>query len=161
MKHTIFALVENKSGVLARISGLFSARGYNINSLAVGETEKPDISRITIVVNGDENVLEQVTKQLNKLPDVIKVRDFKGAHYIERDLMLIKVSADKKVRPEIMEIVSVFRAKVVDVAKSSLTIEMTGDAEKVNAITELLRPFGIKEIVRTGKIAMARSPKKP
>ena len=159
MKHTIFALVENKSGVLARISGLFSARGYNINSLAVGETEKPDISRITIVVNGDENVLEQVTKQLNKLPDVIKVRDFKGAHYIERDLMLIKVSADKKVRPEIMEIVSVFRAKVVDVAKSSLTIEMTGDEDKIQAFVELMRPYGILELARTGVIALERGGK--
>ncbi len=159
MKHTISVQVENKFGVLARISGLFSARGYNINSLAVGETEDPEISRITIVVHGDESVLEQVTKQLNKLPDVIKVKDFLNSDIIKRDLILIKVSANKKVRPEIIEIATIFRAKIVDVAKESITIEVTGDEDKVSAFMDLMRPYKIKEIVRTGVIAIERGGK--
>jgi acetolactate synthase-1/3 small subunit len=159
MKHTISVLVENKFGVLARISGLFSARGYNIDSLAVGTTEEPDVSRMTIVVKGDEAVLEQVTKQLNKLPDVLKVKDFLNAEYIERDLILIKVSADKKVRPEIIEIVSIFRAKIVDVGNSSMTVEMTGDEDKIEAFIKLLEPYKIKEVARTGVIALERGGK--
>ncbi len=156
MKHTIFALVENKFGVLAKISGLFSARGYNIDSLAVGETEIPDISRMTIVVKGDEKILEQVTKQLNKLPDVIKVRDFLNTEYVERDLILIKVAVDKRLRPEILEIASIFRTKIVDVAHDSLTIEMTGDENKIKAFIELMRPYKIIELARTGIIALER-----
>ncbi len=156
MKHTIFALVENKFGVLAKISGLFSARGYNIDSLAVGETEVPDISRMTIVVKGDERILEQVTKQLNKLPDVIKVRDFLNTEYVERDLILIKVAADKKLRPEILEIASIFRTKIVDVAHDSLTVEVTGDENKIKAFIELMRPYKIIELARTGIIALER-----
>ncbi|MDA3793176.1 MAG: acetolactate synthase small subunit [Elusimicrobia bacterium] len=159
MKHTISVQVENKFGVLARISGLFSARGYNIDSLAVGETEDPDISRITIVVHGDESVLEQVTKQLNKLPDVIKVKDFLKSNIVKRDLILIKVFADKKVRAEIVEIAAIFRAKIVDVAKESITIEVTGNEDKVVAFIDLVKPYKIKEIVRTGIIAIERGEK--
>ena len=159
MKHTISVLVENKFGVLARISGLFSARGYNIDSLAVGTTEEPDVSRMTIVVKGDESVLEQVTKQLNKLPDVLKVKDFLNVEYVERDLMLIKVSADKKVRPEIIEIVSIFRAKIVDVGNDSMTVEMTGNEDKIKAFIKLMEPYNIKEVARTGVIALERGGK--
>jgi len=156
MKHTISVLVENKPGVLARISGLFSARGFNIDSLAVGETEQPDISRMTIVVKGDEKILEQVMKQLNKLIDVIKVTDFVGQSCLERDLVLIKVNAGKGRRSEILEIVDIFRAKIVDVATNSLIVEMTGDEEKIFALINMLKPFGIKEMVRTGIVAMGR-----
>jgi len=156
MKHTISVLVENKPGVLARISGLFSARGFNIDSLAVGETEQPDISRMTIVVKGDEKILEQVMKQLNKLIDVIKVTDFVGQSCLERDLVLIKVNAGKGRRSEILEIVDIFRAKIVDVATNSLIVEMTGDEEKIFALVNMLKPFGIKEMVRTGIVAMGR-----
>lgn len=159
MRHTISVLVENKPGVLARISGLFSARGFNIDSLAVGETEKPDISRMTIVVRGDENILEQVMKQLNKLIDVIKVSDYLGKEHIEIDLALIKVKADKKDRSEIMQIVDVFRAKILDVAPEAMIIEVTGREEKILAIKELLKPFGILEMVRTGIVAMVREKK--
>ncbi len=156
MKHTISVLVENKFGVLARISGLFSARGYNIDSLAVGITEDPAVSRMTIVVKGDERVLEQVTKQLNKLPDVVTVKDFLGVDIIKRDLILIRVNAEKKVRPQIIEIVSIFRAKIVDVAKDSLLIEITGSENKLEAFIKLMKPYGIKEFARTGAIALER-----
>lgn len=156
MRRTISVLVENRSGVLARIAGLFSARGFNIDSLAVGETEDPTVSRMTIVVDGDERILEQVEKQLNKLVDVIKVTTFQGISYIERDLALIKVKADKNQRREILPIIDIFRAKVVDVSAETIIIEMTGDEDKIKAIMELLRPFGIKELVRTGIVAMAR-----
>jgi len=159
MRHTISVLVENKPGVLARISGLFSARGFNIDSLAVGETEKPDISRMTIVVKGDEKILEQVMKQLNKLIDVIKVSDYLGKEHIEIDLALIKVKADRKDRSEIMQIVDVFRARILDVAPGAMIIEVTGREEKIRAIKELLKPFGIIEMVRTGIVAMAREKK--
>ncbi|MFH1415914.1 MAG: acetolactate synthase small subunit [Elusimicrobiota bacterium] len=160
MKHTISALVENKSGVLARISGLFSARGYNIDSLAVGRTEDPEISRLTLVVKGDETVLEQVTKQLNKLPNVIKVRDYLNTDYVERDLILIKVAAEKKIRPEIIEIASIFRSKIVDVGGDSLTVEMTGTEDKIKAFIELMKPYHIIEMARTGVIALERGGKK-
>ena len=159
MRHTISALVENKSGVLAKISGLFSARGYNIDSLSVGETENDDVSRMTIVVKGDETVLEQVTKQLNKLPDVITVKDFKDMDIVERDLMLVRVTADKDTRPEIMEISGIFRAKVVDVAQKTVMVEVTGDENKLQAFIELMRPYGIKELARTGVIALERGGK--
>ncbi len=156
MRHTISVSVENKPGVLARISSLFSARGFNIDSLAVGETEQRDISRMTIVVKGDEKILEQVMKQLNKLIDVIKVTDFVEQPHLERDLVLIKVNAGKGKRSEGLEIVDIFRAKIVDVASDSVIVEMTGDEEKILALVSMLKPFGIKEMVRTGIVAMGR-----
>lgn len=160
MKHTLAVLVENKSGVLFRVASLFSRRGYNIDSLAVGVTEDPEISRMTIVVHGDDHVLEQVTKQLNKLVDVIKVSDIGGDEAVERELALIKVSADVDTRAEIIQIANIFRARIVDVAPKSMTVEVTGDEGKVQAIEKLLRQFGIKEMVRTGKIALVRDSKK-
>lgn len=156
MRHTISVLVENKFGVLARIASLFSARGFNIDSLAVGETEDPNVSRMTIVVRGDERILEQIEKQLNKLIDVIKVTDFVQTEHIERDLALIKVKADKSDRSEILQIADIFRAKIVDVSPGSVIIEMTGDEEKILALVNMLKPFGVKEMVRTGIVAMAR-----
>ena len=159
MRHTISVLVINEFGVLSRISGLFSGRGFNIESLSVAETLDPKVSRMTIVTSGDDKVLEQITKQLNKLINVIKVYDFTDEEHIERELALIKVNLTADSRAEILSIVDIFRAKVVDVSPRTYTIEITGDEEKIRAITELLRPFGIKEIVRTGRIAMARSPK--
>ncbi|MFW6134001.1 MAG: acetolactate synthase small subunit [Elusimicrobiota bacterium] len=159
MRHTISVLVENKFGVLARISGLFSARGYNIDSLAVGETHEPDVSRMTIVVSGDEYILEQVTKQLNKLPDVIKVRDYKDTAFVERDLILLRIKADKKERPEIIQIASIFRGKIVDVAQQDMIIEVTGNEEKIKAFVELLKPYKIIELARTGIIALERGGK--
>ena len=159
MRHTMSLLVENRFGVLARISGLFSGRGFNIDSLAVGETQDPSVSRMTIVVRGDDQILEQIKKQLNKLIDVIKILDLTEEECIERELMLIQVSATSKNRSEIMEIANVFRAKVVDISHNTLTIEISGSGAKVEALLELLRPFGIKEMVRTGKTVMKRSPK--
>jgi len=159
LRHTISVLVENKAGVLARIAGLFSARGYNIDALSVGTTEDPQVSRMTIVVRGDERVLEQVCKQLNKLIDVIKVMDYVGTPHLERDLVLIKVAADKNTRSELIQICDIFRAKIVDVAADSVIIEMTGDNEKIEAMIKMLRPFGIKEVCRTGIVAMARGAK--
>ncbi|HXI10323.1 MAG TPA: acetolactate synthase small subunit [Thermodesulfobacteriota bacterium] len=159
MRHTISVLVTNEFGVLSRISGLFSGRGFNIESLSVAETLDPKISRMTIVTSGDEKVLEQINKQLNKLISVIKVYDFTGEEHIERELALIKVSANQENRAEILSVVDIFRARIVDVSPRSYTVEITGDTEKIGAMTELLRPFGIKEIVRTGRIAMARTPK--
>ena len=160
MKHTLAVLVENKSGVLFRVASLFSRRGYNIDSLAVGVTEDPKISRMTIVVDGDDYVLEQVTKQLNKLVDVIKVSDIGVDEAVERELALIKVTADVSARTEIIQIADIFRARIVDVAPKSITVEVTGDEAKIQAIENLLWQFGIKEMVRTGKIALVRGPKK-
>jgi len=159
MKHTLAILVENKPGVLTRVAGLFSRRGFNIESLAVGVTENPDTSRITIVVSGDDNILEQVEKQLNKLIDVIRVSDIPAEESVNRELALIKVGVDSSTRAEVMQIVDIFRAKIVDVGIKSLVIEVTGDEGKINAIEQLLRQFGIKEMVRTGKIAMNRGAK--
>jgi len=156
MKHTISVLVENKPGVLARVAGLFSRRGYNIESLAVGTTEDEAISRMTIVASGDDLVLEQITKQLYKLIDVIKVFDIPKDVAVERELMLIKVSCNEKTRPEIIEIVDIFRGRIVDVSEGAVTIEMTGEESKVAGIEKLLKKFGIKELVRTGKIALQR-----
>ncbi len=156
MRHTLAVLVENKSGVLTRVAGLFSRRGYNIDSLAVGVTEDLTISRMTIVVRGDDHVLEQVTKQLNKLIDVIRVTDLGADESVERELALIKVVADANNRSEIIQIVDIFRARIIDVAAKSMTIEVTGDEGKIRGIEQLLRPFGIKEMVRTGKVAMTR-----
>ena len=159
MKHTLSVLVENKPGVLARTAGLFSRRGYNIESLTVGVTENQDISRMTIVVSGDDMVVEQVTKQLNKLIEVIKVSDLTKESFIDRELVLIKVAAEGPNRAEIMQIADIFRARIVDVAPKSLVIEVTGDEGKIDALTCMLRQFGIKEMVRTGKLALGRGPK--
>ena len=154
--HTISALVENHFGVLCRVSGLFASRGFNIDSLSVGETENPDVSRMTIVVKGDDRVLEQVNKQLGRLVDVIKIIDMTKGSFVERELALIKVSADKKTRPEIIQITEIFRAKVVDVSSTSMTIEATGKDDKINAMIGMLKPFGIKEMARTGSVALLR-----
>lgn len=159
MKHTVAILVENKPGVLTRVAGLFSRRGFNIESLAVGVTENPDTSRITIVVSGDDRILEQVEKQLNKLIDVIRVSDIPPEDSVSRELALIKVGVDSATRAEVMQIVDVFRAKIVDVGIKSLVVEVTGDESKINAMEQLLRQFGIREMVRTGKIAMNRGAK--
>jgi len=159
MRHTLAVLVENKYGVLARVSGLFSRRGFNIDSLAVGITEDPTISRMTIIVSGDDHVLEQVMKQLNKLIDVIRVIDLSSEEFVERELALIKVNADANNRAEIIQIVDIFRARIIDVASRSVTIEVTGDIEKIKAIQTLLKPFGIKEMARTGIVALKRGSK--
>ena len=159
MRHTLSVLVQNKPGVLARTAGLFSRRGYNIESLTVGVTEKEDVSRMTIVVAGDDTVVEQVTKQLNKLIEVIKVSDLTKESYVNRELVLIKVTADGSNRGEIMQLVDVFRARIVDVAAKSLIIEITGDAGKIAALIDMLKQFGIKEIVRTGTLALGRGSK--
>ena len=156
MRHTLSVLVENKFGVLARTAGLFSGRGFNIDTLNVAPTQDPTVSRMTIVVKGDDTVLEQVTKQLNKLVDVIKVQDFRDGEYVDRELVLMKIGADTKTRPEIMQICDIFRAKIVDVAHKTLTVEITGDESKVSAFMELMEPFGIRDLTRTGKVAMPR-----
>jgi len=158
-KHTIAVLVENKFGVLSRVAGLFSARGYNIESLSVGETLDPTVSRMTIVVRGDEFVIEQVMKQLHKLIDVIKVSDLTDDSHVERELVLIRVNAEPQHRAEVLRTADIFRAKVIDVTAASFTLEATGDQGKLEALIELLRPMGIQEIVRTGKVAIARGPK--
>jgi len=155
MKHTISVLVENKFGVLARISGLFSARGFNIASLAVGETEDPTVSRMTIGVQGDDKTLEQIKKQLNKLIDVIKVVDFKEGSFLDKELILIKVAVSAKNRKEVLEAIESFGARIENAGAKSISVEATGDQTKIKALLELLRPFGILEVVRTGRIAMS------
>ncbi len=159
MKHVISVLVENKVGVLSRITGLFSGRGFNIESLAVGETENKAISRMTIVVTGDRSILEQVRKQLGKVIDTIKVVDFTGTDYVERNLILIKVSALPGKRGEIIDLVNVFRGKVIDVGQKDMVIEISGPEERLVAMLDLVRPYGIKEVARTGRIAMNRGQK--
>lgn len=162
MKHTLSVLVENKPGVLTRIAGLFARRGYNISSLAVGETDDPKTSRMTIVVCGDEVVIEQVCKQLNKLVDVIKLVDITHKAFVGREMIFIKVNCpDAQARTEIMQFVGIFRARVVDTGKDTMIIEATGDAGKIDAIENSLRPYGIKDYVRTGSIAMLRGAKNP
>jgi len=156
MRHTISVLVENEFGVLSRVAGLFSGRGCNIESLCVAETLEPDISRMTIVTRGNEQILEQIKKQLNKLINVIKVVDHQKGQAIERELVLIKVSAETDTRAEILRIVDIFRGKVVDVTPKTYTIEITGSEGKIQGIIEMLRPMGIKELARTGKISMSR-----
>ncbi|MHC1687825.1 MAG: acetolactate synthase small subunit [Methanothrix sp.] len=156
MRHTIAVIVENKSGVLTRIAGLFSRRSFNIDGLSVGATDNPEYSRMTITVEGDKEVLEQVIKQLSKLINVIRVSELAPAESVERELAIIKVTADKESRSEIMQIVNIFRAKIIDVSARSMIIEVTGDEEKINAIVQLLRQFGIKEMARTGKVSMIR-----
>jgi acetolactate synthase-1/3 small subunit len=156
MRHIISAVVENKPGVLAHIAGLFAGRGFNIDSLAVGETEEPQRSRMTVVVRGDDAVLEQVRKQLGKIIDVIKVSDFSGTDCVERDLMLIKVAVRPDRRGEVFEICEVFRGKIVDIGAKHLTVEISGPEKKIEAFIDLMKPYGIREVVRTGRIAMTR-----
>lgn len=155
-RHILSVLVENQAGVLSRVAGLFSRRGFNIDSLAVGVTEVPNISRMTIVVSGDEYIVEQVSKQLNKLIDVIKVKQLEVNESLIRELVLVKVNATAETRSEIIQIVDIFRGNIVDVSKNELTIELTGDEDKINAFEEMIRNFGIKEMVRTGTISIER-----
>lgn len=159
MKHTISVLVENEFGVLSRISGLFSGRGFNIESLSVAPTLETNISRMTIVTRGDDRILEQINKQLNKLISTIKVVDFTGEEYVERELALIKVTAEADQRAEALRIVDIFRANVVDVTSKSYTVQITGAPAKIDGLIELLRPMGIKEIVRSGPVVMGRGAK--
>lgn len=158
--HPLTALVKNESGVLSRLSGLFARRGFNIDSLAVGETTDPKYSRMSIVVKGDKDVLDQVVKQLNKQVDVISVKDLSETEHVERELSLIKVQAGKDSRSEIIELADIFRAKVADVGKDYMIVEATGNAEKVEALEDLLREFGIKEMARTGRVVLERAKKK-
>lgn len=155
-RHTFAVLVENRFGVLGRITGLFSARGFNIESLSVAETEDPSVSRITLVTKGSARILEQVHKQLNKLINVIKVTDLNEEPHVDRELVLIKVYAEGEMRAEVQRITDIFRGKVVDVTPKTYILEVTGDEGKIRAVIELLKPFGIREMVRTGKIAIAR-----
>jgi acetolactate synthase-1/3 small subunit len=159
MKHTISVLLQNKPGVLSRVTGLFSGRGFNIESLSVAETLDAEISSLTLVTSGDDNIIEQITKQLHKLIDVIKVTDMSEMDNVEREMTLIRVKAEAHTRAEVLRIIDIFRGKVVDVSPRSYAIEITGNAEKIKAVVDLLRPIGIQEIVRTGVIAMARAKK--
>ena len=159
MRHTLGVLVENQPGVLSRVAGLFSGRGFNIESLTVAQTLDPQISHITLVTTGDETIMEQIVKQLNKLVNVIKVIDFREVKFVDREMALIKVKAESHTRAEILRIVDIFRGKVVDVSPNFLTIEVTGDEGKIQAILDLLAQLGIVEVVRTGKVAIARSKK--
>ncbi|WP_073040970.1 acetolactate synthase small subunit [Desulfacinum infernum] len=160
MRHTIGVLVENQPGVLSRVAGLFSGRGFNIESLTVAVTNEPGLSRITLVTTGDQHILEQIIKQLNKLINVIKVIDFRETEFVEREMALVKVRAEQHTRAEVLRIVDIFRAKVVDVSPNFYTIEVTGDDGKINAILELLGQIGIVEVARTGKAALARAKKR-
>ncbi|WP_250286696.1 MULTISPECIES: acetolactate synthase small subunit [unclassified Frankia] len=157
--HTLSVLVENKPGVLARVAGLFSRRGFNIESLAVGPTEHDDVSRMTIVVSVDELPLEQVTKQLNKLVNVIKIVEMEPSAAVRRELVLVKVRADLSVRSQVLETVQLFRAKVVDVAPDAVTVEATGTRDKLDALIRMLEPFGIRELVQSGMVALGRGPR--
>jgi len=159
-KHTISVLVENKFGVLARVAGLFSGRGYNIESLTVAPANNEGVSRMTIVTSGNEQVIEQINKQLNKLIDVIKVIDLTSeGNYVEREMILVKVKASAKAREEILRMTEIFRGKIIDVNAETYTIEVTGSSDKLEAFIQMLNPFGIKELVRTGKVAIARGSK--
>ena len=155
-RHTISVLVENKFGAFNRVAGMFAAKGYNIDSLSVGPTEEEAISRMTIVTRGDDQIIEQITKQLNKLIDTIKVVDLTFENFVERELVLVKVQATQSSRSEIMQIAEIFRAKVIDISQKSLTLEATGSQQKVDAIIKMLKPFGIKELARTGRVALKR-----
>jgi acetolactate synthase I/III small subunit len=155
-KHTLSVLVENRPGVLTRVAGLFARRGFNIHSLAVGPTEHPDVSRMTVVVDVEELPLEQVTKQLNKLISVIKIVELEPTASVQRELMLVKVRADLQTRSHVLETVQLFRAKVVDVAPDAVTIEATGNSEKLEALLRVLEPFGIRELVQSGMVAVGR-----
>ena len=155
-RHVLSALVQNRPGVLAQVSGMFASRGFNIDSLAVGETEDPNLSRITVVVMGDDRHLEQVRKQFEKIVTVVKVHDISSEDYVERDLMLIKVSAPPPVRSEIQALVQIFRGRIVDVSPDLLLIEISGKEQKIEAFIEQVRPYGIRELARTGRIALVR-----
>jgi acetolactate synthase-1/3 small subunit len=159
MRHTISVLVENKFGVLTRIAGMFSGRGFNIDTLNVAPSTDPSTSRMTIVVRGDDTVLEQVTKQLNKLINVIKIVELEPESAVRRELLLVKVKADLDTRSHVLETVQLFRAKVVDVASDAVTIEATGSADKLSALLRVLEPFGIKELVQSGMVAIGRGPR--
>jgi acetolactate synthase-1/3 small subunit len=159
MKRTISALVQNQPGVLARVAGMFAARNFNIDSLAVGRTEDPNLSRITMVVIGDDATLEQVRKQLGKIIPIVKVYDFTGENLVQRDLMLIKIAVASEKRPEIQAIIDMFRAKVVDIGPKFVMVEVTGPEQKIEAFVDLCRPYGVKDMVRTGMIAMPRHSK--
>ncbi|MGL4512539.1 MAG: acetolactate synthase small subunit [Lacipirellulaceae bacterium] len=161
MRHVLSALVQNVPGVLAHVAGMLASRAYNIHSLAVGETEDPRFSRMTFVVVGDDSILEQVRRQLEKIVTVVRVDDVSGQDYVERDLMLIKVRAPQGVRTEIREITSIFRGRVVDVAPDEMMIELSGQEKKVQAFIDMMRPFGILELCRTGRIAMVRTVSRP
>ncbi len=161
MRHIISALVQNEPGVLAHVAGMFAARGFNIDSLVVGETENPEQSRMTIVVRGDDRVLEQVRKQLAKVVAVIKVRDFSGVAHVERDLMLVRLGVSAERRGPVMDLVDIFRGRVVDVSSKSIMIQLTGPEDKIEAFIECCRPYGIKELARTGVISMARGAMNP
>src|SRR3990170_189860 len=159
MRHVVTLLVENEFGVLARIAGLFSGRGFNIESLGVAETLDPAVSTMTIVTRGDDQIIEQVMKQLNKLVSVIKVVDLIDKDFVEREMVLVKVAANAETREEILRVADIFRGKVIDVGAKTYTIEVTGDEKKINALLALLKPLGIKELVRTGRVAMIRGSK--
>ncbi|PWU08672.1 MAG: acetolactate synthase small subunit [Verrucomicrobia bacterium] len=156
MRHTIIASVENKFGVLARIAGMFSGRGFNIDNLNVGPTMNPSMSRMTIVVRGDDKVLEQVTRQLEKLVDVIDVKDIRDEEHVDRELVLLRLRAGSETRAEIIQICEIFRAKIVDVQPAKLIVELTGAEDKIAQFLELMEPFGIEDLIRTGKVALAR-----
>jgi acetolactate synthase-1/3 small subunit len=155
-QHVVSALVENRAGTLSRVSGLFARRGFNIDSLTVGETEDPSISRITIAVSGEERVLEQIVKQLGKLVDVIAIRELDSSSCLRREIMLVKIGADEKARPAVLEIAGIFRARVIDISTATITVEATGSMEKLNGLLLLLRPYGILELARTGLVALER-----
>jgi len=157
MRHTISVLVENKFGVLARVAGLFSGRGYNIESLSVAPTIDPDTSHMTIVTRGEDRVIEQVIKQLNKLVDVIKVSDLTAKNFVEREMVLIKVSSEDEKRSEVLRVVDIFRGRIIDMSNKGFIIEVTGTEDKINAMLTLLKPLGLKEIARTGFVAMMRT----
>lgn len=159
MRHTISVLLQNKPGVLSRVTGLFSGRGFNIESLSVAETLEAEVSCLTLVTTGDDSIIEQITKQLHKLIDVIKVTDMAETEYVEREMALIRVKAEAHTRAEALRVIDIFRGKVVDVSPKTYSVEITGTAEKIQAVIDILRPIGIQEIVRTGSIAMVRAKK--
>jgi acetolactate synthase-1/3 small subunit len=160
MKHTLSVLLRNKPGALSRVTGLFSGRGFNIESLCVAETFDPQVSCLTVVTRGEAAIIEQITKQLHKLIDVIKISDVSEGEFVEREMVLIRVRAEAGTRAEVLRVIDIFRGKVVDVSPNSYAVEITGPESKIKAVIDILRPLGIKEIVRTGKIAMMRAPKK-
>ena len=160
MKHTLSILMRNRPGALSRVTGLFSGRNFNIESLCVAETMDPEFSCLTLVTTGDAAIVEQITKQLHKLIDVVTLSDTSEGEYVERELVLIRVRADGQTRAEVLRVIDIFRGKVVDVSSNTYTLEITGQESKINAVLDILRPLGIKEVIRTGKIASKRTPKK-
>lgn len=160
MKHTLSILMRNRPGALSRVTGLFSGRNFNIESLCVAETMDPEFSCLTLVTTGDAAIVEQITKQLHKLIDVVTLSDTSEGEYVERELVLIRVRADGQTRTEVLRVIDIFRGKVVDVSPNTYTLEITGQESKINAVLDILRPLGIKEVIRTGKIASKRTPKK-